>query len=101
MSWIKVGHIEDIPQLGSRVVETEAGRIALFRTAKDEIFALKDACPHMGGPLSQGIVHDKTVTCPLHNWRIELETGNAIAPDDGCTNRFDVKLEQGDILLGL
>ena len=64
--------MNDIPQLGSRVVRTAAGDIAVFRTADDEVFALDDRCPHKGGPLTQGIVHDKRVTCPLHNWVIEL-----------------------------
>ena len=42
-----------------------------------EAFALEDRCPHKAGPLSQGIVHGKSVTCPLHNWVISLETGLA------------------------
>ena len=55
--WTQVGSIDDIPMLGSRVVRTPDGDIALFRTAADEVFALEDACPHKRGPLSQGIVH--------------------------------------------
>jgi nitrite reductase (NADH) small subunit len=59
--------------LGSRVVRTPSGDIAVFRTGDDEVFALDDRCPHKGGPLSQGIVHNKRVTCPLHNFVIELK----------------------------
>jgi len=97
--WIEVGTLEDIPKLGSRVIEGPDGDIAIFRTSKDEIFALKDACPHKQGPLSQGIVHDKTVTCPLHNWKIELDTGVVKAPDEGCAGRFDVKMESNKIFI--
>jgi nitrite reductase (NADH) small subunit len=77
--------------LGSRVVKSAAGDIAVFRTNDDEVFALHDKCPHKGGPLSQGIVHGDTVTCPLHGWKTSLEDGNAVAPDIGCTKPFAVK----------
>ena len=95
--WIEVGSINDIPKLGARVVQTSNGDIAVFRNNNDDIFALRDQCPHKQGPLSQGIVADKTVTCPLHNWKISLESGEAQGPDEGCTGVYDVKLE-GDII---
>lgn len=100
-NWIEVGELEDIPKLGSRVIESPDGNIAIFRNIKDEIFALRDACPHKQGPLSQGIVHDKTVTCPLHNWKIELDTGEAIAPDEGCTGKYDVRLEGSVVYIAI
>lgn len=100
-NWIEVGTINDIPQLGSRVVETTKGTIAIFRTAEDEIFALRDKCPHKGGPLSQGIVHGKRVACPLHDWKIHLDSGEAVAPDEGCAASYPVKLEGDRIMLSL
>jgi nitrite reductase (NADH) small subunit len=99
--WIEVGRVEDIPRLGARVVKTETGNIGVFRTADDEIFALRDECPHHGGPLSQGIVHGHTVTCPLHNWNIELATGQAVAPDEGCAARYPVRVEDGVVAISL
>ncbi len=99
--WQEIGRIEDIPRLGARVVRHDDGDIAVFRTAKDEVFALRDRCPHNGGPLSQGIVHGTRVTCPLHNWVIELDSGEAVAPDEGCTGHFPVMLEDGKILIQL
>ena len=99
--WIKIGKLSDIPKLGARVVETDAGNIAVFRTADDEIFALRDKCPHKGGPLSQGIVHGNRVACPLHDWKIHLDSGEAVAPDEGCAARFAVKVEGGVIQLSL
>lgn len=95
--WINIGEINDIPRLGARVIETEVGNIAVFRTAEDEVFALRDSCPHKGGPLSQGIVHGKRVSCPLHDWKINFDTGIAVAPDEGCAASFPIKLE-GDII---
>jgi len=99
--WIEIGIIEDIPILGARVVSTADGNIGVFRTADDEIFALRDECPHQKGPLSQGIVHGKRVTCPLHNWNIELDSGEAVAPDEGCAASYPLKIESGKIFLSL
>lgn len=99
--WIEVGRIEDIPKLGARVVKTAEGDIGIFRTGEGKVFALRDACPHQGGPLSQGIVHGERVTCPLHNWNIELASGQAVAPDEGCAATFPVKLEGGKVYLDL
>ena len=97
--WQDIGALEDIPRLGARVVKVPPGDIAVFRTADDQVFALRDRCPHKGGPLSQGIVHGQRVTCPLHNWVLELTTGQAVAPDIGCAARYPVRLEDGRVLL--
>jgi nitrite reductase (NADH) small subunit len=97
--WRKVCALADIPLLGARVVPDAGGDISVFRNGNDEVFALLDRCPHKGGPLSQGIVHGRSVTCPLHNWRIDLASGAAAAPDAGCTRRYDVRVEAGDVLL--
>ncbi len=100
-NWVEVGNVEEIPPLGARLVENGETKIAIFRNTKDEIFALNDACPHRQGSLSQGIVHDTSVTCPLHNWKIDLKSGEALAPDEGCTGHYEVKVENGKIFLEL
>jgi nitrite reductase (NADH) small subunit len=100
-NWIEIGALKDIPRLGSRVVRAASGDIAVFRTENDEVFALDDRCPHKGGPLSQGIVHNRRVTCPLHNFVIELESGKAVAPDEGCTHSHPAKVENGIVWLSL
>jgi nitrite reductase (NADH) small subunit len=100
-TWVTVGPLEAIPQLGARVIESEHGDIAIFRTGDDQVFALRDHCPHKGGPLSQGLVFGHTVACPLHNWNINLETGAAVAPDEGCTARYAVRVVDGVVQLQL
>jgi nitrite reductase (NADH) small subunit len=99
--WIDIGTLADIPVRGSRVVRTAAGCIAVFRTAADEAFAVEDKCPHKGGPLSNGIVHGRSVTCPLHNWVIGLDTGAAQGADQGSVRTIPLKLEDGRLLLDL
>jgi nitrite reductase (NADH) small subunit len=98
--WKVICRVDDIPRLGARkVTRKSGGDIAVFRTADDRVFALLDRCPHKGGPLSQGIVFGESVACPLHNWTIGLADGCAHAPDEGCTPRFAVQVEQGVVRL--
>lgn len=100
-NWIEVTELLEIPQLGSRVIKTDTMSIAVFRNSDDEVFAMRNECPHKKGPLSEGIVHGTSVTCPLHNWKIDLATGEALGPDEGCTNTFPAKVEAGKVFLQL
>ena len=100
--WVMIGLQHEIPQLGSRVVKTPQGDIAVFRAADDHLFAMRDRCPHKGGPLSQGIVYGHTVACPLHNWCMDMNKGEAIGPDEGCVPTYPVKVEDnGMVFLSL
>ena len=99
-NWKKICLVKDIPVLGSRRVARPVGMdVAVFRNDQDEVFALLDRCPHKGGPLSQGIVFGTSVACPLHNWTIGMADGCAKAPDEGCTPKFSIKVEDGAVHL--
>ncbi|KAF0676862.1 nitrite reductase small subunit NirD [Profundibacterium mesophilum] len=99
MNWIDIGALDDVPLRGARVVKTRVGCVALFRTAETEIFATSNTCAHKGGPLSEGIVHGRHVTCPLHNWVWSLETGEAQGADEGRIATYPVRVEDGRILI--
>jgi nitrite reductase (NADH) small subunit len=99
--WVEICGIDDIPVRGCRVVQTRLGRIAVFRTVGDEVFALENRCPHKGGPLSEGILHGRQVTCPLHNWVINLTDGQATGADKGCARSFPVRLDGGRVFLSV
>lgn len=101
MNWTDIGHIDDIPLRGARMVRTPLGCIAVFRTGPAEVFAVSDRCPHRGGPLSEGIVHDRKVTCPLHGMVFSLETGAALGADTGQIATYPVRVDRGRLLLDL
>ena len=98
-SWIDIAALDDVPQRGARMIKTTLGCVAVFRTADDRVFALDNACPHKAGPLAEGIVHGKSVTCPLHNWVFSLETGEAQGADAGRVATYPARVEGGRILL--
>ena len=99
--WIDVGAAVDIPRRGARRVATPFGDIAVFRTGDGAIYALRDRCPHKLGPLSQGLVHGASVTCPLHGWVIDLATGEPTGADagKGCTPTVPVRVVEGRVLM--
>lgn len=96
MTMIDVGPLSDIPREGARLIRTHLGCVAVFRTADDQVFALEDRCPHKGGPLSEGIVHGTSVTCPLHNQVFNLNTG---AGTEDTVRTFAIRTEQGRVLI--
>ena len=97
--WIDIGALDAIPVQGARIVKTLHGCVAVFRTSDTDALAIEDRCPHKGGPLSQGIVHGRSVTCPLHNWVIDLESGKALGADTGEVRTIPLKVEAGRLLL--
>ncbi len=80
-TWINVGRAEDVPMLEGRTVTVESRRVAIFRLP-DGWAAIDAMCPHKGGPLQDGLVADRCVTCPLHNRRFDLHTGRQQGGED-------------------
>jgi nitrite reductase (NADH) small subunit len=95
--WFDACAVEDIPSYGSRKLHVGRITIALLRTDGENVFALEDRCPHRGGPLSEGIVSSDRVACPLHGQCIELATGKVVAPDEGATRSFALRVVGGRV----
>ena len=100
MSFIKVATVNDIPDGGSKLVEVDDVRVALFKL-EDGIYAIEDVCTHDGGPLVEGEVLDGCeVMCPRHGARFDIRTGAALSfPAFEATNSYEVKIEGDDILI--
>ena len=97
--WIKIVEVENVPEMGSRKVLIGEEEIVLFKTRDGSIFAINNICPHKQGKLSEGLVHEKMVTCPLHNWDIDLETGAVKDEKHECSKTYETKVEEGVVFL--
>lgn len=100
-NWIKITELENIPLMGSRVIKYEDLEIAIFKTKDGSIYAINNICPHKQGKLSDGLVHEKIVTCPLHNTDVDMLSGEAIGEDYECTKTYDLKIENSLVYLDL
>lgn len=97
--WIKITQLESVPNMGSRKVMIGEMEIALFKTKDGSIFAIENECPHKQGKLSEGLVHDHMVTCPLHNADIVLSSGETVGEDYSCAKTYKSKIEDNFIFL--
>ena len=103
MKWVRITDVRNIPAREGRAVQISSTSIAVFNL-DGRFVALENRCPHKGGPLADGIVGAGTVTCPLHNWRVSLESGRVTKPCDGedlSVRTFDVRVENGVLMLSL
>jgi nitrite reductase (NADH) small subunit len=101
MIWIQIAPANAIPAREGRSVRIGSTTIAIFNTDSG-FLAVENRCPHSDGPLADGIVGGSTVTCPLHNWRICLESGHVQRPCDTATpavRTYRTKVEDGVVML--
>ena len=99
MSWIRVTEIENIPLREGRAVQIGDREIAIFNLGGTFV-ATDNACPHRGGPLADGIVSGTHVVCPLHAYRVCLESGNVTKPEV-CVkvDTYEVRIENGVVMV--
>ena len=84
-----------IPIGEGREFEIAGERIAVFRTRSGDIFAVQAYCPHKAGPLADGLLGGGTLICPLHSWKFDLATGEALNGDCGLKT-YPVRLDEGN-----
>jgi len=101
-AWVRIARCSDIPLREGRAVKLGNREIAIFNLG-DRFLAIDNRCPHKGGPLADGIVSGITVVCPLHAWKLSLETGNGVnGPSvSSCVETFRTRVEDGTVLLDL
>lgn len=98
--WVRIAKCHDIPLREGRAVKVGEREIAIFNLG-DRFLAIDNRCPHKGGPLADGIVSGTTVVCPLHGWKLSLESGKGvIGPSlSSCVQTFRTRVENGIVLL--
>jgi nitrite reductase (NADH) small subunit len=98
MTEIKLGPVAGIPAGQGRVYEVQGERIAVFRTRGGEVYAVQAECPHRGGPLADGLLGGTTLICPLHSWKFDLKTGDALFGDCGLKT-FAVTVDDSQLIV--
>ena len=108
--WIRVTTIDTIPRREGRAVVLGGRELAIFNLgpstqlgAGDRFLAVENRCPHQGGPLADGIVSGCAVVCPLHAWKVRLDTGGVDRPSgtDACVRTFPTRVEGDTVLVQL
>ncbi len=100
--WVRITPVQNIPLREGRSVSVGSREIAIFNLG-NRFLAVDGRCPHKGGPLAEGIVTGTMVVCPLHAWKINLETGCAAKADvnPACVATYQTRVESGIVLIEL
>jgi nitrite reductase (NADH) small subunit len=101
-TWVRIAYCRDIPLREGRAVKIRNYEIAIFNLG-DRFLAVENRCPHKGGPLADGMVSGTNVVCPLHAWKMSLETGKGVNGQSAsnCVETFRTRVEGGVVLLEL
>lgn len=98
--WIRITACDNIPLREGRQAMIGDVAVAIFNLG-DRFLAVDNRCPHRGGPLSDGIIAGVSVVCPLHAWKVCLETGAVARPADAgaCLRTYATKVEDGVVMV--
>ena len=96
--WIRIGRLDEFREGRGRVVVVQGARVAVFRVGRD-VFAVRDACPHMGLSLAEAEPVEGTVTCHGHGWTFDLRTGRSDRRSGVCAKVYDVRVDGEDVLV--
>ena len=98
MNWIRIATSESFPPREGRAAMIGGQQIAIFNLG-DRFLAVDNQCPHQSGPLCDGIVAGDAVVCPLHAWKVNLETGVVARPADKseCIRTYATRVDSGVI----
>jgi nitrite reductase (NADH) small subunit len=116
--WIRIATTDSFPRREGRAVSVGGRELAIFNLgpstalgsgpstalgAGDRFLAVENRCPHQGGPLADGIVSGCTVVCPLHAWKVRLDTGTVDRPAaaEACVHTFTTRVEDGIVMVQL
>jgi NAD(P)H-dependent nitrite reductase small subunit len=96
--FVRVAALAEIPVGQGKTVEAGGRQIAVFN-CDGELYAIDNTCKHKGGPLGEGEVDGKTVTCPWHGWAYDLSSGECLEDSECSVEKFEVKVDGGEVLV--
>jgi nitrite reductase/ring-hydroxylating ferredoxin subunit len=99
--FVRVARVGDLRPGTGAVVIAKGVRVALFHHRDGGYYALRNHCPHMGGPLGEGPLEGDVVTCPDHGWSFDVKTGKHTKTDLVAVRTFPVRVEGNDIYVGV
>ena len=88
--WVKVLEASELSSGEGRAVVAGDRRLALFNYSGD-YYAIDDTCPHEGGSLSEGVLHEGRVICPLHSWVFDVRTGRCPRESHEPVNTYPIR----------
>ncbi len=98
MAFVKVALLDQVKEGQPFLVRVESQRFCLVRLT-NKIFAFNDSCPHKGGSLSEGRMEEGLITCPLHQWKFDVKTGQCPGTASVKVRTFPVRIKGMEVLV--
>jgi nitrite reductase (NADH) small subunit len=99
-SRVRVASVADVPAGEGRVVQAGQHMLAPFNV-EGRLYAIDNACPHRGGPLGEGDLDGRVVSCPWHAWRWDVTTGLNVNNPSIAMACFPVSVADGEVFVEL
>jgi nitrite reductase (NADH) small subunit/3-phenylpropionate/trans-cinnamate dioxygenase ferredoxin subunit len=96
--FVKATAASEVPNNQSKIVELKGKQVAVFNV-EGQFCAIENVCPHRGGPVGEGDLDGKIVTCPWHGWQFDVTTGVSPVNPAASVKKFTCKMEGPDILV--
>jgi nitrite reductase/ring-hydroxylating ferredoxin subunit len=99
-TWYKVGPRDTFPEGRPRIAFAGTTRVLVLKIGED-LYAVKNSCPHAGGSLGLGGFNGKVVTCPRHDWRFNVDSSDTVTNEIYTLKRYPVALRDNDVWVEL
>jgi len=99
VTFLDVGPLTELPE--KKIRKTSVGDLFIaFTRIGSEVFAFQNECPHAGAPLDDGELEGCVITCSLHMWKFNIQTGAVVRGAAGTLKTFPTKIENGNVFIG-
>jgi nitrite reductase (NADH) small subunit len=98
MAFVRVAKASDVAPGSIREVQVEGKMIALANVG-GTFYAISNTCLHRGGPLGQGFLEGRSVTCPWHGWQFDVTTGKASMNPDAVIPCYTTELRGEEVFV--
>jgi nitrite reductase (NADH) small subunit/3-phenylpropionate/trans-cinnamate dioxygenase ferredoxin subunit len=100
MAFVRTIKVDELPPGTVRELYIEGKAVAVANVA-GKIFAINNTCLHRGGPLGQGLLEGKVVTCPWHGWQFDVTTGKAVQNPAARVDCYAAEVRGQDLFIDL
>jgi nitrite reductase/ring-hydroxylating ferredoxin subunit len=100
MGFERAATLAEIPVGTIKEVQVVGQAIALANVA-GTIYAIGNTCLHRGGPLGEGQLDGKVVTCPWHGWQFDVTTGKAVQNPAAGVGCYQTEIRGNEVFVGL
>ena len=100
MAFVRTVKLAEVPPGTVRELQVEGKAIAMANI-DGRVYAINNTCLHRGGPLGQGLLEGKVLTCPWHGWQFDVTNGRAAQNPAARVDCYPIEVRGEDVFVDL